>query len=92
MIMFATFVTVAIGWRRNKEVHKRLMLLAYVTILNAAVVRIPGMPGPYAAFALTLLPIRAGITYDWISRRRVHKAYLWEGCLLFVSVCHWFYK
>jgi len=82
LLMFATFVTAALVWRRNKEAHKRLMLLGYVSILNAAIARIPGMPGRYAAIGLTLLPIVVGITYDYLSRRRVHKVYLLGGTLL----------
>jgi hypothetical protein len=82
VITFAAFVTAAITLRRNKEAHKRLMLLAYVSILNAAVARIPGVRGPYVADALTLLPLVAGMTYDFASRRRVHKVYLWGGTLL----------
>jgi hypothetical protein len=64
ILMFATFVAAALALRRNKEAHKRLMLLAYVSILNAAIARIPGMPSQHAAIALTLLPIAVGMTYD----------------------------
>jgi hypothetical protein len=81
MLMFATFVAAALAWRRNKEAHKRLMLLAYVSILNAAIARIPGMPSQSAAIALTLLPIGAGMAYDYLSRRRVHKVYLLGGTM-----------
>ena len=82
VITFAAFVTAAIILKGNTEAHKRLMLLAYVSILNAAVARIPGMPGLYAADALTLLPRAAGMTYDVASRRHVHMAYFWGGTLL----------
>jgi hypothetical protein len=59
------------------------MLLAYVSILNAAIARIPGMPSQHAAIALTLLPIAVGMTYDYASRRQVHRVYL-LGAALFV--------
>jgi hypothetical protein len=84
MIMFAVFVSTAIVLRRNSEAHKRLMLLAYVCILTAAVARVPGVPNRYAYFAFSLLPLFAGVAYDIFSRRRVHKVYLWGGTLFAV--------
>ncbi len=43
MILFAIFVTAALALRRDKEAHKRLMLLAYISIIVAAVARLPGV-------------------------------------------------
>ena len=89
MVVFASLVTAALGLRRNKEAHKRLMLLAYTAILAAAVARFPGvLPlGPLWFFGLTFLPVLAlGVTYDLVTRRRIHPAYLWGGALLIVSV------
>jgi len=85
MILFATFVAAALVWRRNREAHKRFMLLAYVCILTAAVARIPGMPSRYAYYAFTLLPLVAGVIYDALSRGQVHKVYLWGGTLFAIS-------
>ena len=39
MVLFGGFVTAALRLRRNREAHKRLMLLAYVSIIVAAVAR-----------------------------------------------------
>lgn len=88
MVLFATFVTTALARRRNKEAHKRLMLLAYVSILTAAVARLPGvLPlGPPAFFGLSFLFVVAAGTYDFLSRRQVHKVYLWGGALIAISV------
>lgn len=88
MALFGTFVTTAVLFRRKKETHKRLMLLAYVSIMTAAVARLPWVlsQGPLVFFGLTLLFIVAAALYDMISRRRVHTAYLWGGAALFVSV------
>ena len=88
MILFATFVTAAFARRRDKEAHKRLMLLAYISILTAAVARLPGVlaKGPPAFFGLTFLFVVAAGVYDFGSRRRVHKVYLWGGALILVSV------
>ena len=89
MVMFAVLLTSALWLRRNKEAHKRLMLLAYTSILVAAVARFPGvLPlGPLWFFGLTFLPVLVlGVTYDLVTRRRVHPAYLWGGALLILSV------
>ncbi|HUG44754.1 MAG TPA: hypothetical protein VMN76_10995 [Acidobacteriota bacterium] len=88
MALFAIFVAAAIEQRRNKEAHKRLMLLAYIAILTAAVARWPGvMPlGPLGFYGLAFLFLFAGIGYDLISRKRVHRAYKWGGALLVLSV------
>jgi len=88
IVLFATFVTAALALRRDKETHKRLMLLAYVSIMVAAVARLPGvLPlGPAAFFGLSFLFVVAGGMYDLLSRRRLHKAYLWGGALIVVSV------
>lgn len=66
------------------------MLLAYVTLLDAAIARLPGLPNwrwhdrGLTDYALVLLFIAAGMTYDFLSRRQVHKAYLWGGTLFAV--------
>lgn len=88
MVLFATFVTAALVLRRNKEMHKRLMLLAYISIIVAAVARLPGvLPlGPFAFFGLGYSFVVVAAIYDLVSRRRVHKAYLWGGALMFASV------
>lgn len=88
MLLFATFVGAALWLRRDKEAHKRLMLLAYISILVAAVARLPGVItlGPLGFFALTFVYLVIAIAYDWFSRRRVHPAYIWGGALLVTSV------
>ena len=88
MVLFPIFVITALWHRRNREAHKRLMLLAYVSILTAAVARVPGvLPyGPLVFFGLTFLVLVVGIVYDLASRGRVHPAYIWGGTLLVVSV------
>jgi hypothetical protein len=88
MVLFAGFVSAALMVRRNKEAHKRLMLLAYVNIITAAIARLPGvLPlGPPAFFGLSLLFVVAGAIYDVVSRGRVHKVYLWGGAIIIVSI------
>jgi len=88
MVVFPIFVSAALWLRRDKEAHKRLMLLAYISIIVAAVARLPGVLalGPLGFFGLTFLFLLAAIVYDFLSRRRVHPAYLWGGALLVASV------
>lgn len=86
--LFAGFVAAAMWRRRDKEAHKRLMLLAYVAIVTAGVARIPGvLPfGPLAFFALSFLFVLAGIIYDRVSRGRIHRVYVVGGAILVLSV------
>jgi hypothetical protein len=88
MVLFATFVTTALVMRRDKEAHKRLMLLAYITLVVAAVARLPGvLPlGPLAFFGFGYLFMVFAALYDLVTRGRVHKAYLWGGAMMVVSV------
>jgi hypothetical protein len=88
MVLFTTFVTAALARRTDKEAHKRLMLLAYVSIVVPAVARLPGVLalGAPAAFGLSFLFVVVAGIYDFLSRRRVHKVYLWGGALIAASV------
>lgn len=88
MVLFAIFTGAAVALRRNKEAHKRLMLLAYISILIAAVARLPGVIqfGLLVSFGLTFVFLVLAVSYDLFSRRRVHAAYLWGGALLVASV------
>jgi hypothetical protein len=88
MLFFGGFVAAALLMRANREAHKRLMLLAYVSVVVAAVARLPGvLPlGPLVFFGLAFLFIVAGVVYDRASRGRVHPVYVWGGTLLAISV------
>lgn len=86
MVLFGGFVTAALVKRRDRESHKRLMVVAYASILVAAVARLPGViaAGPPAFFGLALLFILAGAVHDRLNRGSVHPAYRW-GIALFVA-------
>ena len=88
MMLFAGFVTGAVLQRRNREAHKRLMLLAYVSIIVAAVARLPGVItlGPAGFFALAFLFAVIGMVYDYATRGRVHRVYVWGGTIFVLSV------
>jgi hypothetical protein len=88
MVLFAGFVTAAVLERRNREAHKRLMLLAYVSIIVAAVARLPGVItlGPAGFFALAFLFAVIGMVYDYATRGHVHRVYVWGGTIFVLSV------
>jgi hypothetical protein len=88
MLVFAILATAGILYRRRPETHKRLMLVATIGLLSAAVARWPlafMQRGPVAFFLVTDLFLLAGIGYDLASRRRIHPAYVWRGLLLLIS-------
>ena len=76
LVVFATLVGSALYLRRTPAAHKRLMLLATIAVLTAAIARLPYvLPlGPLAFFGLTDLLVVATMVYDWWTRGRVHPA------------------
>ena len=85
MAVFAGFVGAAIYYRRQAGTHKRLMLLATIGLLDAAIAR---WPTPLVAtnlggYSLNDSFIVAAIIYDVASRRRIHPVYIW-GTLVIV--------
>ena len=85
MLVFSILVASALAWRGQPETHKRLMLLATISLLDAAVARWPiaiMAKGPVAFFAVTDLFIAAGVVFDLASRGRVHRAYICGGLLI----------
>lgn len=88
MVVFGTLITLALVNRRKKESHKRLMLLAYIALITAAIARIGGLSarGPFVFFGLSFLVVVCAALYDLVTRRRVHPVYLWGGAFIFVMV------
>lgn len=87
LFVFGALVGAALWYRRNPAMHKRLMLLAMLSVVTAAIARLPGvLPyGPPAFFGLTDLFLVAGIIWDKWMRGRVHPAYIWGGLFLVIS-------
>ncbi len=84
MFLFGALVAAAIAFRRHGESHKRLLLLATISALAPAWLRLrhlfPGVPEPFVTFSLladSLLLV--AIARDWISLKRVHPVYIWVG-------------
>lgn len=87
MILFGTFVWLAIAQRRDPQSHKRWMLLASVSLVTAAIARLPGVLdfGPPMFFGLTDLFVLALVVWDLRSRGRLHPVTLWGGLAIIVS-------
>lgn len=88
MLVFSLLVSAGFYFRRRPDVHKRLMMLATISILAAAVARLPFaimQAGPPAFFGLTDIFIVACVLYDLITLRRIHRATALAGLLIVVS-------
>jgi hypothetical protein len=88
MMAFAGFVGTAIARRRDSQTHKRLMLLATIGILDAAVARLPFeflRTSTWSYLPATDVFLLSAILYDVVSRRRVHQAYVWGGLVLIIE-------
>ena len=87
LLMFAGYLMAALHQRRNPPAHKRLMLLATLSVLAPAISRL-GLPfvphnsfGPNFATLAFLVPM---VAYDlWARRGRIHPALAWGG-LVFI--------
>lgn len=84
MLLFGALVGAAVVMRRDGESHKRLLLLATISVLAPAWLRFrhlfPAVPEPFVTFSIvadSLLLV--AIARDWIVLRRVHPVYLWAG-------------
>lgn len=84
MVLFAILVGTALYFRRRLEAHKRLMLLATITLLGAPIARFH-LGGPPTFFGLSDLFIVAMVGYDLLARRKLHPATLWGGLLIVAS-------
>jgi hypothetical protein len=94
MVVFAPLVAAGIYYRRRGDIHKRLMLLATVSLTAAAVARMSRMipipaaliaAGPLFYFGACDALIVAIAGYDLISRGRVHRVTLWGGVFIIAS-------
>ncbi len=89
MVVFGGLVGAALWFRRRPDIHRRLMLLASVAILTAAIARIPldfiRTGGPLVYFGLTDLCVLACVAYDTVVSRRLHPAFAWGALLIVLS-------
>jgi hypothetical protein len=93
LVAFTIFLTLAIATRRNAETHKRLMLLASISIIQPALARVFRWP-VFAGMDATPLELSVGasflfvlalVIYDMRKFRKIHNVTLAGG--LFFIVC-----
>lgn len=71
MVLFAGFFGAAVAYRRQPEIHKRLILAATVALAFAAVARM-AFRSPVVFLLVWLSPLFAAMAFDLVARRRVH--------------------
>jgi hypothetical protein len=87
LFLFAVLVGTGVAFRRRPELHKRLMLLAMVSLLAPAIARITllfthsGMV-QMLAFDFCILVC---VIVDTIIHRKLHPVFVWGGLLIVVS-------
>jgi hypothetical protein len=86
---FCLLIAAGLILRKKPDAHRRLMFLATIALIDAAIARIPlkfiAGGGPPVFFGLTDLFILAGWAWDWSLRRRIHPAFAWGGGILILS-------
>jgi hypothetical protein len=97
IIEFAALAAAAISARKQPSAHKRLILLATLSLTPAAFNRAIGVPllhpllgngvwqvfvGVFAATDLMVLGIGA---YDWMTRRRIHSAWAFGALWMLIA-------
>jgi len=85
MLWFGVLAGLALTYRREPQVHKRLILLASVALTEAGIARWPFEPyissPPFAFWTKTLLLLPM-VGWDLYRRKRVHPVTLWGGLFL----------
>jgi hypothetical protein len=87
IVVFPVLFGAALLLRRRTDFHKRLVIVATLELVTAAVARWPGVTplGPPAFFGITDLFLVALVVYDFTTRGRLHPATLWGGLFLIAS-------
>ena len=89
LAIFALFVTKGIIARRDRQAHKRLMLLSTINLMGPAISRWP------FAFVLRFPPsigliidllLLSLIAFDCLTLRKIHRVTIWGSLLIFVMV------
>lgn len=89
ILVFAVLVGAAFYYRGRPDAHKRLMLVATISILPPAFARMPfaliSATFPLSPFLLGDVVLLGCILWDVVTHRRLHPAYLWGGLIFFLS-------
>lgn len=84
---FAILVTAGVIWRRRASLHKRLMLLAMISVLGPPTARLIVVFGgrPYAMLiqmSVIAVFVTVCLVYDWRKNRIVHPVFAIGGPVL----------
>ena len=84
---FALLVTAAVIWRRRASLHKRLMLLAMISVVGPPTARLIAVFGgrPYAMLiqmSVIAVFVTVCLVYDWRKNRIVHPVFAIGGPVL----------
>jgi len=88
LLVFTVLVVAGVRARRKPKTHKRLMLLATIGILAAAISRWPlaiMQNGPIAFFGVNDLYVLPLIGFDLLTMGRIHRATVWGGLVILIS-------
>lgn len=93
LVLFAVFYALAIRFRRDRELHKRFMLLASAGGLGAAAFRVvmqilgPGIAAGVVGILLPNVIIISAMALEFRREGGVHRAYRWGlGATVFLEV------
>lgn len=90
-LVFAGFVTVAIKWRRDTQLHKRMIFWSCVVTMGPALTAVRSLGATLAPFFPASLPPEmalvwvawiALLVHDWLSTRAFHPASVAGGFLI----------
>ena len=85
--VFATLVAAGLYCRHTPNVHKRLMWLATMDLLFAAITRLPGVPGrPVLIGGFFLFVLAFAPVYERVVVGRSHRVSLWGSVAVFLSI------
>jgi hypothetical protein len=84
MVLVGIFLVAGIRARRDREVHRRMMVLAAVAMIFPGAARFAFAAGPLAVAAVWLLPLAAAMAHDLWASGRVHRAY-WIGLAILLA-------
>ena len=82
MMIFAPLIFFAFRARTNPPAHKRLILVATMALVVAAIGRFSIVQSLSAAFRFSYIFLILLVAYDLWSTRKIHPATLWAGAFL----------
>jgi len=91
IVVFATLIAAAFYYRRRPEIHKRLIIVATISILPPALARFCLLSPvlmktlPFSVFLVADLMIVGCVLYDYSKTKRLERAWFWGGLLFFLS-------